>query len=305
MSLDFPLLTMTKQSLSRSYLRSKSQNIFFKEPKISFKQKTFNEPHPVLQYTRFMPTKKALSGIDPYSKYEEFINKDMIAPLKKPSAYEKFNIKSPQYIHTDSINTKMNPKSKWAIGTVARAPTEETLPKKQPFFEYYFPPQYNNKDIERYRNFTLKTDHIGIKIPPSKNYSDNNDNSKDSFIKMKGGYSSANETKPENQWVPKKCFDTVNNLSSKSYNIINFLPIETYRVKDTLMNKSINLRKKGIGEYYDLCKTFRTNFNKDFAEKFDENHKRFYKYTGIFTNMYDASNRNGKITLPFDMKSKS
>ena len=24
-------------------------------------------------------------------------------------------------------------------------------------------------------------------------------------------------------------------------------------------------------------------------------------YNGAFTNMYDASNRNGKITLPFDL----
>ena len=65
------------------------------------------------------------------------------------------------------------------------------------------------------------------------------------------------------------------------------------------MNKTLNDRKKGIGEYADLTKTFRLNFNKDFAEKFKSNPFRFHKYTGIFSNMYDASHKNGNIIPPF------
>ena len=57
-----------------------------------------------------------------------------------------------------------------------------------------------------------------------------------------------------------------------------------------------------MGEYNDLTKTFRVNVNNDFVEKFNENPKRFHKYTGIFSNMYDASHKNGNIITPFGKK---
>ena len=49
-----------------------------------------------------------------------------------------------------------------------------------------------------------------------------------------------------------------------------------------LMNKTLNYRKKGVGEFSDLSKTFRVNVNKDFIQKYEENAKRFYKFTRIF-----------------------
>ena len=69
-----------------------------------------------------------------------------------------------------------------------------------------------------------------------------------------------------------------------------------------MMNKTLNNRKKGYGEYLDLTKTFRVNTNKDFVEKYEENPKRFHKFTGIFSNMYDAAHKNGNIIRPFGQK---
>ena len=63
----------------------------------------------------------------------------------------------------------------------------------------------------------------------------------------------------------------------------------------------LNFRKKGIGEYYDLKNIYNKNFNKGFSIKYG-NPKRFYKYNGYFSNIYDVSKRNGKISLPFGIK---
>ena len=268
-------------------------------PKLHKRQIEFGTPKPVREYQRFLSFRKSLSGIDPYEKYKSFIKKDLIKPMERPSLYDKFNIKSPRYIHNDydSQNSKKNKETKWSLGTIARAPDEDRLPKKQQFKIYYFPPEYNNKDPEKYRNYSLKSDCIGLKIPKIEKV-----NSEKSFLKLKN-YSSNNETKLENQWVPKATGNSINNISSKNYNIINFLPLETSRNNNShLLNKSLNFRKKGMGEFYDLTNVYNTNSNKEYLKKFKENPKRFYKFTGIFSNIYDASNRNGKITLPFDLK---
>ena len=266
-------------------------------PKFSRRQIEFGSPRPVREYRRFISFKESLTGVDPYAKYSNFINKDIIKSMKRPLLHEKFDIKSPNYKHISLYNTRKNRQTKWALGTVARAPDEEKLPKKQQFKIYYFPPEYNNKEPEKYRRFSLKTDYIGIKIPKL-----NRINSDKSFLKMKEGYSASNETMTENQWVPYSCHHSINNISSKNYDIINFLPINGTRKKSQILYKYINFRKKGIGEYYDLTNIFNKNFNKEFSIKYRGNPKRFYKYNGAFTHMYDVSNRNGKITLPFDIK---
>ena len=269
-------------------------------PKFSKRQLEFCTPRPVREYKRFISFRKSLTGMDPYYKYINFTNKDLIKPMQRPTLYEKFDIKSPTYVHNNLYNTKKNKETKWAIGTVARAPDEDRLPKRQQFKKYYFPPEYNNKDPENYKKFFLKTDCIGIKVPQI-----NKINSVKSFIKMKIGYSASNETKIENQWVPSAGEISNNNISSKNYNIINFRPLSNERkTNNRILNKSLNYRKKGIGEYYDLTNVYNKNFNKEYSKKFEENPKRFYKFNGAFTNMYDSSNRNGKITLPFDLKQK-
>jgi hypothetical protein len=268
-------------------------------PTYNLKQKEFNRPRPQREYRRFLETKIALTGMDPDGKIKEFINKDIIKPVTRPSLYEDFNIKSPNYKHNDLYNTRPNNNSKWALNPSCRAPNYETLPKIQPYQTYYFPPKYNNKEIEKYRAFSLKTDHIGIKIPNLRKIEQ-----KDSFLKLKRDYSVSSETKTHNMWVPFPSKDGIINISSKEYDILNFMPNISNISNCQIMNRTINYRKKGVGEYDDLRKTFRVNVNKDFVERFIENPKRFRRYTGIFSNMYDASHKNGNIITPFGQKIK-
>jgi len=267
-------------------------------PTFKLKQKEFNRPKPEREYRRFPETKIAFSGIDPSGKIQEFINKDIIRPLTRPSLYESFNIKNPNFQHNKLYKTRINDNAKWALSTSCRAPNYESLPKVQPFKNYYFPPKYNNKDIDKYRNYSLKSDNISIKVPKIKKIEPKN-----SFLKLKKDYSVSSETKFEHRWRP--CPITKNsiiNISSKDYNIINFMPLFPNENNSEIMNKTLNYRKKGMGEYKDLTKTFRVNVNNDFVQKFNENPKRFYKYTGIFSNMYDASHKNGNIITPFGKK---
>ena len=265
--------------------------------KLTKRQIEFGTPRLTKKNNRFISFRESQTGIDPYFKYINFIQKDIIKPMERPSLYEQFDIKSPNYKHISLYNTKKNKGTKWAIRTVARAPDEEKLPKKQQFKIYYFPPEYNNKEPKKYKSFSLKTDHIGIKIPKI-----NKINSEKSFLKMKAGYTSNSETKTENQWIPRISENSNNNTSSKNYDIINFKPLKDNRYSNCkFLNKSLNFRKKGIGEFCDLANVFNKNFNKEFLMRFEESPKRFYKYNGAFTNMYDVSIRNGKITLPFNL----
>ena len=191
----------------------------------------------------------------------------------------------------------MNENSKWALDTIARAPTYETLPKVQQFKTYYFPPKYNNKDPVKYRAYSLRTDHIGIKIPKIKKIE-----KKNSFLKLKEDYCVSTETDKQNWWRPFPIKNLGKNSSSKEYNIINFKPILEKNSNFEMMNKTINYRKKGNGEFNDLTRTFRVNVNKVFREKFEQNPNRFRRFTGIFSNMYDAAHKNGNIIRPFGQK---
>ena len=288
-----------KSNTSRNYPIVNNLEIFKKISaftKLTPRQKDFFTPKPIKSYERFPSNYNSINN-----KFFNFIKKDMIKPLSRPSIYEKFDIKSPNYKHIDIYQTKMNKKTKWALGTVARAPNWDTLPKKQQFKNYYFPPEYNNKNPEEYKKYSLKTDFINIKIPELRK-----NNSVDSFIKMKADYSCSNETKIEHQWVPNISSTSVNNSSSKNYNIINFKILDTPKnYGNQMMNKKLYFRKKGISEICDLMQNFYVNIDKEYTKKYMENPKRFYKFNGIFTNMYDSSNRNGKITLPFDLKSEN
>lgn len=264
----------------------------------NIKQKEFTRPRPAREYTRFLQTKKALSGMDPSGTLSEFFNRDIITPLHRESLYSTFyDIKSPYFKHNSLYKTRKNENSKWALDTIARAPNYQCLPKVQPFKNYYFPPKYNNKDPEKYRAISLKSDHIGIKIPKLKKIDKNS-----SFLKLKADYSVSSETKKENWWAAYPSKNSIKNLSSKNYDIINFKPIFGVDSNLEIMNKTLNCRKKGYGEYLDLTKTYRVNINKDFEQKYEQNPNRFHKFTGIFSNMYDAAHKNGNIIKPFGQK---
>ena len=305
----------SKQNIEKIKIPYKTQQNFFKRdfqlfpnitlappyPVHNIKQKEFSRPTPSREYQRFLPTKKALSGMDANGTFSEFMKKDIVSPLYRRSLYTTFfDIKSPFYKHNSLYNTKMNENSKWALNTVARAPTFDNLPKLQPFKNYYFPPKYNNKDPEKYRAVSLKTDHIGIKVPKIKKVEKMN-----SFLKLKEDYSVSTETKIENWWRPFPSKNSIKNLSSKDYDIINFKPIFGINSTFEMMNKTLNCRKKGNGEFLDLSKTFRVNANKDFIEKYGQNPTRFRKFTGVFSNMYDAAHKNGNIIKPFGQKNEN
>ena len=259
----------------------------------TIKQKLFNKPRPMRPYERFIPTKIALTGVDPSGNINEFISNDIIHPMKRPNLYIKtFSV--------DNSKKNIDMDNRWALKTTAKCNDRKSLPKLQPFVSYYFPPKYNNKDIDNYRKFSLKTDHIGIQVPRCEKVSQEK-----SFIKLKTDYYFNTETKKENEWVPLTCKNSTNNISSKDYNIINFKPLPKANPNPhILLNRTLYFKKKGIGEFADLTKTFRVNFNKEFADQLKENPYRFRKYQGIFSDMYDSSHKNGDIITPFGKNNK-
>ena len=259
----------------------------------TIKQKLFNKPRPMRPYERFIPTKIALTGVDPSGNINEFISNDIIHPMKRPNLYIKT-------FSEDNSKKNIDMDNRWALKTTAKCNDRKSLPKLQPFVSYYFPPKYNNKDIDNYRKFSLKTDHIGIQVPRCEKVSQEK-----SFIKLKTDYYFNTDTKKENEWVPLTCKNSTNNISSKDYNIINFKPLPKANPNPhILLNKTLYFKKKGIGEFADLTKTFRVNFNKEFAEQLKENPYRFRKYQGIFSDMYDSSHKNGDIITPFGKNNK-
>ena len=278
-----------------SWLKTKNPKLNLGAPfqTHTIKQKLFNKPRPMRPYERFIPTKIALTGVDPSGNINEFISNDIIHPMKRPNLYIKtFSV--------DNSKKNIGMDNRWALKTTAKCNDRKSLPKLQPFVSYYFPPKYNNKDIDNYRKFSLKTDHIGIQVPRCEKVSQEK-----SFIKLKTDYYFNTETKKENEWLPLTCKNSTNNISSKDYNIINFKPLPKANPNPhILLNKTLYFKKKGIGEFADLTKTFRVNFNKEFAEQLKENPYRFRKYQGIFSDMYDSSHKNGDIITPFGKNNK-
>ena len=278
-----------------SWLKTKNPKLNLGAPfqTHTIKQKLFNKPRPMRPYERFIPTKIALTGVDPSGNINEFISNDIIHPMKRPNLYIKtFSV--------DNSKKNIGMDNRWALKTTAKCNDRKSLPKLQPFVSYYFPPKYNNKDIDNYRKFSLKTVHIGIQVPRCEKVSQEK-----SFIKLKTDYYFNTETKKENEWVPLTCKNSTNNISSKDYNIINFKPLPKANPNPhILLNRTLYFKKKGIGEFADLTKTFRVNFNKEFADQLKENPYRFRKYQGIFSDMYDSSHKNGDIITPFGKNNK-
>ena len=279
--------------MSKTY--SKTSTNFFRPKNLPTLESPQIYPthHPVLEYRRFPPIMKANTGINPDNILKNFYSKDIIKQIKKRNLYIPFDIK-----HPSNFKTQI-PNKKWSLGTIARINSYENLPKKQQFTRYYFPPFYNNKNIEDYRAFSLKTDHIAIKVPKINKIEEDK-----SFLKMKSDFSIQTETKKG--WVPKSGYDTMNNVSNEQYNIINFVPVKNVNISSgKITNPNIHNRKKGLAEYNDLTMAFNTNFNEDYSKLFKDNSNRFKKFTGIFTNMYDSSIKNGGMGMPFNQKPKS
>jgi len=97
----------------------------------------------------------------------------------------------------------------------------------------------------------------------------------------------------------------MNNRSSVAYNILsNSVNKRSGFIVQGIFDKKISNRKKGVVEFEDRIATYAVNENKKFLSVFSENNNIFKNYKGIFTNMYDASHRNGNIVVPFKNDSK-
>jgi len=69
-----------------------------------------------------------------------------------------------------------------------------------------------------------------------------------------------------------------------------------------IMDIKLFNRKKCIGEYEDIYHVFYPNYCEKYNETIKENPDVFKTYKGVFTNMYDAANRNGNIIEVFKKK---
>jgi hypothetical protein len=297
-------------------------------------QKEFNGPHPVRPYRRFLPVKKANTGISADSTYLNFMNHDIIKPYTNYGRLNLYNSTQPNFEER---------KNKWSLSPMKECPQQIHLPKVQQYKTYNFV-QRDEEKVNKYLNNFLKTDHISLRVPKflkeksiskkeneikTDNKTDNkNDNKTDnketittesnkekkldfndiksefkktSFLDMKRQYNVTSES--NSWWIPKKYDKTFANRSSVNYNIISFQsnPNQQINSSNILLDKKIINRKKAIAEFTDLTSTSHPKFNQKYQEVIKKNPKTFYTYNGVFTYLYDASFRSGGITKPFQI----
>ena len=203
---------------------------------------------------------------------------DIIKPLQRPSLYKII---------------QKQPRKNWALKTIKGCPIEQNLPKQQQFRNYYFYKfPRDKKEVEKYRNTFLPTDHIGIGNP-TKIRSKQATN----FLEMKSKYNS--QSFSESEFLPKVGKKRINNKSSVSYNIINHEE-NKYHVMESAVMKDLYNKKIGLAKYADLNSPFAVKPNKVYNKAYNENPEIFKSYKGIFTKMYDDAARNGNIYKPFD-----
>ena len=236
-----------------------------------------------------MKPKKANTGVDPMQIFINFINKDFSKPYKNTLSSCYNNDKKDIQIE----NTK------WSLGTTCNCPRKQFLPKTDPYKNYYFIKNDDNKNKDNLRMTYLSTDHISIKTPDMLNTIDFKkiDNKKSVLNLKKLNFNSESNS----YWVPFNHQDDNNfNRSSVDYNIINYKNNKISGKREpTILEKSINNKKKGVTEFSQLQRPFEPNYSPKYAEMFRENNSRYMKYKGIFTQLYDSYNRNGNVYQPF------
>ena len=272
--------------------KEKTKFIEFQPYKLNSKpkaQQLFSTITPVRPFNRFMKPKQANTGIDPTQTFLNFISKDLPRPYKNHlSPIYKENKKN---IHIEN--------TKWSVGATCNCCREKFLPKLDPYKDYHFIANDENKNKNNLRMTYLSTDHISIKTPDMlKTINAIKNNNKKSILKLK----ELNFNSESNSyWVPFDHGDDNNfNRSSVDYNIINYTENKSSgRREATILERSVNNKKKGVTEFTQLQRTFEPNFRPKFAQMFEENNKRFLKYKGTFTQLYDSYNKNGNVYQPF------
>ena len=261
----------------------------YKTKSIPKSQKLFSTINPVRPFNRFMKPKKANTGVDPMQIFINFINKDFSKPYKSAlSSCYKNDKKDIQIENT-----------KWSLGTTCNCPRKQFLPKMDPYKNYYFIKNDDNKNKDNLRMTYLSTDHISIKTPDMLNTIDFKkiDNKKSVLNLKKLNFNSESNS----YWVPfNHQVDNNFNRSSVDYNIINYKNNKISGKREpTILEKSINNKKKGVTEFSQLQRPFEPNYSPKYAEMFRENNRRYMKYKGTFTQLYDSYNRNGNVYQPF------
>ena len=261
----------------------------YKTKSVPKSQKLFSTINPVRPFNRFIKPKKANTGVDPIQIFINFINKDFSKPYKNTLSSCYNNDKKDIQIE----NTK------WSLGTTCNCPRKQFLPKMDPYKNYYFIKNDDNKNKDNLRMTYLSTDHISIKTPDMLNTIDFKkiDNKKSVLNLKKLNFNSESNS----YWVPFNHQDDNNfNRSSVDYNIINYKNNKISGKREpTILEKSINNKKKGVTEFSQLQRPFEPNYSPKYAEMFRENNRRYMKYKGIFTQLYDSYNRNGNVYQPF------
>ena len=261
----------------------------YKTKSVPKSQKLFSTINPVRPFNRFIKPKKANTGVDPIQIFINFINKDFSKPYKNTLSSCYNNDKKDIQIE----NTK------WSLGTTCNCPRKQFLPKTDPYKNYYFIKNDDNKNKDNLRMTYLSTDHISIKTPDMLNTIDFKkiDNKKSVLNLKKFNFNSESNS----YWVPFNHQDDNNfNRSSVDYNIINYKNNKISGKREpTILEKSINNKKKGVTEFSQLQRPFEPNYSPKYAEMFRENNRRYMKYKGIYTQLYDSYNRNGNVYQPF------
>lgn len=294
---------------SKNYIFTKRERSISQRPRyIAHKSSTinneFNAFRPVRPFNRFGKSKIYNTGIDPPAIFVDFINKDPDKPYERHIS--PIITKDIRYIPTSPL--------KWGVGCTKSCNIKELVPKYDPYKEYNFIKKLNinkNNNIATYSNEKekdeilektyLPTDHISIREPKISELKDYNKNNFP-FLNLKGKF---NNTSDSNSfWVPRNNANlSFSNKSSVDYNIINNTK-DTYSgvQKDTMFNKTLHNKKKGIGEFIVSQRPFGPNYNQTFIKLINQNGDRFRKYKGVFTELYDSAIKNGNIFKPFNEK---
>lgn len=256
-------------------------------------QKLFNTFEPVRPFARFLKTKEYASGIDPSRGFLHFMNNDAEKPLQKTI--------SP--IITEGIKCPKNQKLRWSIGTTYKCNSIDLIPKMEAYKEYFFTERKKNENND-FDNTYIPTDHISlrksdrfktIEVEDKNNY-------RFPFLKMKSDFNKMNEIGESGTfWKPSyKSDDKYYNRSSVTYNIINNKENTISGKKGTsLVERPGNNKKKGLNEFYELLRVYEPNYN----PRYNNYHKKykhgFFRYKGMFTELYDSYIKNGNIYQPF------
>ena len=269
--------------------RSVSLKPKYKVNKLAPRQINFNNFQPVKPFKRFGKAKIYNTGLNPENFFLDFIKKDADKPYKR-------NI-SP-IITSDITYTPKKP-LKWVVGCTKSCHRYALVPKHDPYKNYYF----LDKSFDDEKNLAktyLPTDHISIREPKITRTIDPIDTNKYfPYLKIKGQFNSSSDS--NTFWAPRNDNNySKSNKSSVNYNIINNKDNEILgKEQDTMLNKTLFNKKKGIEEFMVSQRPFAPDFNQTFLRLMKENGDRFRKYKGIFSELYDSAHKNGDIFIPF------